>query len=743
MHRATTGTASTRARWERRPPNFGVLAALALTLLAPPARAEVGPWLALSVTTHEETLIVTLQNRSTSYLHGIEPGRWGLNNYLKVGTEVRPLSAGRLGPTYTEGRPDLDGAMSAVAWALIEVGPDGIAPGARVSLTIPRPLTRRGQVDLVVLARKKGDKWITLRETVATEVLIPGDTGRALAWLGILLASLFFARRPRRPDFGVREAVSHSIGVLLATGLAIAYLDGLHYRELPHSDGANYAVVARSVAEGRGLISPIIQPGLIGLARTDGREQAFIIQAPGWPLVLGQVFRLAGATPRNEAVTGYVLLGLATVGVFWLAALSAGSAWAGYLAAAVTLSAPPVFASAVAGSNAPLQSLLIVSLFLLLFRRPTTFTMAMAGLLSGLGLVVRETMLFAIAAFVIAAWWYGRDRIPHGAQTRAIAVFLLFLAGPLLVDRARRVEASTGEAFPTVSATLLYGTSQTDARWYWRDAAPWTGVGPLTYLANHPGELAQKVRNQFVNTFLLGTLPNLVSFTPMLLPVIWPLAVARERRAATAAAVLATLLLALGGSVAYLHRSYFNAFFPVLAAGIAASLDGILRRVPSSSRSGRAMLLAAAAYGLLPVIVNGETVSRPGAVDVGEYFDNPTALRHLCDFVNRETREDGLIAIAHHPAPRLAWYVRRSFLQYDPGPDLRIGPTPMWASILRRRPVDYILLTSYMDRGDEALPPGFVLRATLSESGIKAWLYERALESRALKAGPTPPRSSP
>lgn len=701
--------------------------AISAMIAAGSETAAAEAWLRATASIEADSITVTLTNDSSRPLHGLDNNRWGRNNFVKVGLGVRPLGTPP-GPPLLESRPDLDGQMVRVKWTKIDVGPDGLPPGAATTVRLPYAALTRGHVDLVVLGRKQGHDWLTLREPLLTQLWIEGDAWRTLAGGFTLAVGWFCTRRPKKAVFGSRAVLLHTICVSLGAVALIVQLDAIHYREFPHSDGANYAVIARSVSEGRGLVSPIIQPGLTHLARTEANQQAFIIQAPGWPLLLAQSFRLWGASPRVSAVTGYALVAATTVLVFWLGALSARGAWAGYLSAGLSLSGPWVFGPAVTGSNAPLQSLMISALFLLLFRPPTVGTMALAGLISGVGLVVRETMLFAVAAFLLAAWWYHGDRARVRTQGRALAAFLIVLAIPWLADRSRRAAVSSAAPFPTVTATLLYGTAQTDTRWYWREGAAWTRVHPIAYLAAHPDELLSKVRSQFRETFLRDTVPKLFSFAPLLLPFLWPALIAREHRAAATATTLSLLLLTVGGCVAFLHPSYFHAFLPAMAASVAGGIDGLLRRIPSHKGVRPVLLLAVAYYALLPLSVNLEAIGRPGSLELGDYVDNPTTYRQLGEFVARETPEGALIAVAHHPAPRLAWYVRRSFLQYDPNAELRIGPTAMWESILRRTPADYILLTSFMDRGDEPLPEGFELRATISESGLKAWLFARSAE---------------
>lgn len=169
----------------------------ALVVVGTVASAE--PWLRASSSVSETAITVVLRNNSSSHLHALDPKRWGLNNYVKVGTEVRPLWAAHDPGSSSEERPDLDGVMAYIEWARIELGPDGLAPGASVSVNIPRPGSLHGQVDVVVLARKRGSDWLTLRETVATQTVVSGDGWRVLAGAGLLVAGLIFARWTRRP----------------------------------------------------------------------------------------------------------------------------------------------------------------------------------------------------------------------------------------------------------------------------------------------------------------------------------------------------------------------------------------------------------------------------------------------------------------------------------------------------------------------------------------------------------------
>src|SRR2546428_566432 len=107
-------------------------------------------------------------------------------------------------------------------------------------------------------------------------------------------------------------AVLHCIAVFLleATFLGISHV--LFFHGLESSDGLNYAVVARNVAEGHGLSSSVIQPGLMTIVPSTRAGQPFIIQEPLWPLVLGAWFRLVGASVMAiEVLSGLLFVGIA------------------------------------------------------------------------------------------------------------------------------------------------------------------------------------------------------------------------------------------------------------------------------------------------------------------------------------------------------------------------------------------------------------------------------------------------
>jgi len=105
----------------------------------------------------------------------------------------------------------------------------------------------------------------------------------------------------------VKRALRHSFLVLALMAAAYVVYARAYFVGIRSSDGANYATVGRNHAEGRGLVSSVIQPGLIGIAPTDRHGQAFLIQAPFWPLVIPFAFKVTawlalGESPENALI---------------------------------------------------------------------------------------------------------------------------------------------------------------------------------------------------------------------------------------------------------------------------------------------------------------------------------------------------------------------------------------------------------------------------------------------------------
>jgi hypothetical protein len=138
-----------------------------------------------------------------------------------------------------------------------------------------------------------------------------------------------------------RELLLHSLLVLVLSAVAcVIYYRHLTPGALVSSDGCNYAAVARNFQEGRGLVSGVIQPGLMTVVPSTRDGQAFVIQAPLWPYLLSQWYGLFGATSGATLALCYLLCCLAGLLSWWVCYLMAGSKGMAYLVCAMLLTNP-------------------------------------------------------------------------------------------------------------------------------------------------------------------------------------------------------------------------------------------------------------------------------------------------------------------------------------------------------------------------------------------------------------------
>lgn len=200
---------------------------LALTGLAAAGPAPSTRWLDVpSVELRSRSVRVTVRNQSKRPLHGIDPRRWGLANYIKVGFDVVPLGRASGEGLWLDQRPDLDGASSSIAWAKIDdqIGHD-LDPGESSQIDLELPADPgRGHLELVVLSRL-GTSWLLYRRTLSTRVLVPDDALPMLVFsLVFLLAARSWVRRRGRPAGAPRMPAQRLavLAALVSFGLATA-----------------------------------------------------------------------------------------------------------------------------------------------------------------------------------------------------------------------------------------------------------------------------------------------------------------------------------------------------------------------------------------------------------------------------------------------------------------------------------------------------------------------------------------
>ena len=703
------------------------------------AAAEDAHWLDVDVVSRShDGVVLRIANHSARPLHWLPPRGWGSSNYIKIGFEMAPFPRVLARARFTDVRPDLDLGLATVTWALPTLGEDGFPPGSVVDVPVPfPPPSARGNVELVVLARH-GAQWLTRRQTVGTRWLLPGDAetslprGLLLALMGVL-AYRSVRRAPREEAVrlpSTAAAVGHSAAVLLAAAVILLVLHQIHYRELPYTDGASYATLARSYAEGHGLVSPLVFPAFVTLVPTTREGQVFVMQAPLWPLLLGEVFRLFGASAMAVAVTGYALGGLTALGVWWIAMLASGRPGIAYLAVALLLSVPTYYAAISNGSTVPLQAALVTGLVLLMWAPLRLWSAVAAGVLTGLGLVARENTVFVAIALAVCWSPEALAALRRTESRRRMAVALLVglacAAVPVAMEGARKAEALGGVGHPVVRATLLYGTGVVDPRWFWMYDYQPLKVSPLAFFRAHPALLWTKMRHQIAGVFLARTVGSLLTLSPWFVPIVLPWLLPSRARRAAGAFLLAMALQVIVGSASFLHPSYFTMFVPALCALVAASIGTLGERLFGARAPGRrAVLVGVLAYALAPLFINMSPMLEAGGVPMGDLQFDPRATERLFAFVREQTPPGAVIAFGHIPAPLLAWHTRRTVVSYDPAPDTRPSSSEMWRSLDRRLPLDYILLSSFTDADTSNVLEGFHLLATDETRWVKIWLFGR------------------
>lgn len=729
-------------------------------LAAPAALAASERWLDVEVVSRgSDSVRLRLTNLSNRPLHPLGPKTWGTANFVKVGFEAAPFPRYVGRGRWSDSRPDLDFGLSGVVWASLDGlmargrSPD-LEPATPVEVDVPfPPPTRRGHVELVVLARQ-GAEWLTYRQTVGTRVVLPGDARAGLLrFLLVALAGTLAYRRHRwMPEpcaaatIPLRLALSHSAAVLLAASMVLLCLHVLHYAELPYTDGVNYAVLARSHMEGHGWRSPVIFPGFMTLVPTSRDGQVFVMQAPLWPLLLAFAFRLLGATALAVSVTGYVLAAATALAVWWIAFLASDHRpGIAYLAAALLLTHPTYYAAISNGSTVPLQGALVSGLVLLMWAPLRVWSVVAAGMLAGLGMVARENTVFA--ALGLAVCWLpqvvaGARRPGRRRLILALFVALACAVLPSMVESARKAEALGGAGHPVLAATMLYGTPGFNPHWYWLYDYPLLRTNAATYFRENPRAFWNKVRAQIGTVFFEETLPALLTPSPWFVPVVLPwLFGTRASRRAGWCVLLSIALQVAGAAVSFLHPSYFLVFVPPLCALVAASAGALLDRLLRSPGALRRLVFGGAlVYALAPLLLNIGPMAEPGGVRMGDLQYDPRATARLFEFVRRTTPPGSVIAFGHVPAALLAWNTRRTVVAYDPAPYSRPGNTDMWRRLDRQLPMDFILLSSLTDAGTSDVLEGFELVASDETRYLQAWLFGRAPASRRPPSAAAPAR---
>ncbi|HEX6512649.1 MAG TPA: hypothetical protein VF157_10145, partial [Chloroflexota bacterium] len=525
-----------------------------------------------------------------------------------------------------------------------------------------------------------------------------------------------------------RSLLLHSAVVVVFTALLLAVYHVMYFQGIRSSDGANYATIARNIAEGKGLISSVIQPGLMTVVPSTRDGQAFVIQAPLWPIVLGYWFKLFGvSTLALEALAG-LLFTIGVVECWWLGYLLSKRVAAAYVAVALLASNPLIIGHIMAGSNVVLQGAIIGALFILMYCRLRWWTVLLSGILLGLGSVTRENTAFLGAGLALCWLLQLRKKrpgkywlpAPRALATGAVCVVIVALLAwvPVSIEASRKAHAIGRADAPVMRLTALYETPAIDTGWYFIYDSPALQVNPVDYFREHPDQLLKKVIFQIRVAFIQQTVPALLSYTPLFIPVLLPWSLRSIRARAIGYALLLVLAIqVVVSSLSILNYIYFIAFLPVICALVAASVAALVAGAFAGFRKGWMwpLRIVLAAYGLLPIVVNAYHMGRGEPVLTGDYqtFLTPDQEARLTNFIRSNTTSGSTIVMAF--SPLMAWDTERTIIQYTSAPRYRPGPGEMWQRIDQQVPIDHVLFTSLIFE-DESAPmlPGFHLESTLA-----------------------------
>lgn len=539
--------------------------------------------------------------------------------------------------------------------------------------------------------------------------------------------------------------LTHSVIVALLTAGAFLAFRAAYFEGIRSSDGANYATVARNVAEGRGLVSSVVQPGLMSVVPSGPNGQAFVIQAPLWPLLLSYAFRIGGATEATLLSLSGALLVAIALEVWWLTLLMTRStAWA-YLAWAFLITNPFVIGTSLAGANVMLQASILGAVFLLAWPALRWWTVLLTGIMLGLACVTRENSIFAAAA--VAFMWYRqldarhdrgerrwfllglRSPRPLGVLALAVGVVLLITLVPVRLEASRKAAVIGHGDAPVLRMTFLYYTSVADQGWYFLYDHPMLRVDPKAYFWEHPGELAGKVWYQLRVLFAKETVPALLSFLPWFVPIMAPwLLNGPSARWMTYGLFSVLGVQVLVGSITILNFIYFFAFLPVIVVAVVATARELWTNAQTALRRQSILratgLAALCAYALAPLPVNATLLVTGVKPGTGDYHLSRRAERDLARFLVEHTETDAVVSSSH--AALIAWNTRRTIVMYSGHPGYTIGGSPMWLAIDQQLPIDYIMLNSLaLESPNRPLLNGFRQVATLKTPDVEAWLFAR------------------
>lgn len=220
------------------------------------------------------------------------------------------------------------------------------------------------------------------------------------------------------------------IAQLLAVVVVAAAAWAFAHRHLPWTflsgDEAEYAEIARRLADGRGFTTGIIYP--IEIQWGVHERHPSLLRAPLWPLTLAAVFRWTGPE-EAAALAATAVCHVVTAGLVYVLGLTLAGPLAGLAAGVAAATSPDVLLYAQLGASETLFGLLTVLFFVLVARRVDGFWI---GLVCGLAYLTRYNggLLLVAGGLLIALRHLTRPvRLPFGAIARLGLGFAL-VAGP-------------------------------------------------------------------------------------------------------------------------------------------------------------------------------------------------------------------------------------------------------------------------------------------------------------------------
>ena len=257
--------------------------------------------------------------------------------------------------------------------------------------------------------------------------------------------------------------------------------------------GLEHAQLARHLARGDGFVTSVLRP--LTLAHGPACVPApDVVNAPGHPLLLAGVYRLAGASDRATAITGAVLW----LACLWLTVYVGRRWWDGRaagLAAALFVCTGTVLSTAVGGLPFVLIAIGVgLATYLVLPAEPSRrggSTDLPVGRLIAAGLVCGAVVLtdYALVSLALVLAWHLARTSPHSG--RALGWFGLGLAvivGPWFARNA----LVSGEGFlGAFSYGALSNTRAFPGGSVWRSMP--TEDFPVLVLLLHPRDLVKKL----------------------------------------------------------------------------------------------------------------------------------------------------------------------------------------------------------------------------------------------------------